>query len=330
MSSVSIIVPCYNEQSTIGLLLEAINDQSYPSSNMEVIIADGLSTDGTRREISRYKREFPELPIKVVDNHKQTIPSALNRAIEQATGEFILRLDAHSVPNREYVERCVKAIEAGLGSNVGGVWDIRPGGDSWIAKSIAAAASHPLGVGDARYRVGGEAQSVDTVPFGAFRKSLIDRVGPFDERLLTNEDYEFNVRVRQSGGVVWMDPEISSIYFARSNLVELARQYWRYGYWKARVLQLYPRTLRWRQMLPPMFVLGLLLLSAVSIFIPELFLLLMAVIAIYVLALFAAGVHTAIKNRNILMALGVPAAIATMHLSWGAALLWSLVFRPNQ
>jgi succinoglycan biosynthesis protein ExoA len=330
MPSVSIIVPCYNEQATIGFLLKAINDQTYPSSDMEVIIADGLSTDDTRREISKFQRQFPGLPIKVIDNLDRSIPSALNRAIEEAQGEYILRLDAHSVPNRDYVARCVGAIEAGKGENVGGVWDIRPGGDSWIARSIAIAASHPLGVGDARYRVGGRAQSVDTVPFGAFRRSLIDRIGPFDEGLLTNEDYEFNVRVRQSGGKVWMDPKIRSIYFARPNLGDLARQYWRYGFWKARVLKRYPHTIRWRQLLPPMFVSSLLVLLAASIFLPVLLWGLAAEIVIYVMVLLASGIRIAWRKKELLLAVGVPSAITMMHLAWGTALLWSLASGGSQ
>ena len=236
MTLVSLIVPCYNEQDTIRLLLSALKDQTYPLSQMEVIVADGNSTDRTREVIHAYKRDNTELPINVIDNDNRTIPAGLNTAISAAIGEYIVRLDAHSMPDRHYVQRCYEALEQEKGENVGGIWEILPGAQSGVARSIAIAASHPIGVGDARYRHTERAGYVDTVPFGAFRRDLIDRIGPFDETLLTNEDYEFNARIRNSGGRIWLDPSIRSKYFSRATLTSLVEQYWRYGYWKAKML----------------------------------------------------------------------------------------------
>ncbi len=327
--TVSVIVPCYNEQATIGLLLDALYAQTYPRERMEVIIADGLSTDRTREVIAEWQQAHPDLKVRVVDNPQRIIPAALNRALAEAQGEIIVRLDAHAVPARDYVARSVEALEAGRGDNVGGVWEIRPGGKGWIARSIAVAAAHPLGVGDARYRYATQAAVVDTVPFGAFYRSLFDKIGKFDEHLLTNEDYEFNTRVRESGGTVWLDPSIRSAYFARPTLWALARQYWRYGYWKVQMLRRYPHTLRWRQALPPLFVLGLLLLGVGSLFWGWARVLLALQISLYALALLAAGIHTAVKRGDAALAVGVPAAIAVMHLSWGAGFLWGLVHPPK-
>jgi GT2 family glycosyltransferase len=128
------------------------------------------------------------------------------------------------------------------------------------------AAVHPLGVGDAQYRRATTATEADTVAFGSFRRSLVDKIGYFDETLLVNEDYEFNARIRASGGRIWIDPSIRAVYFSRPNLKLLARQYFSYGYWKFRMLQRYPGTLRWRQALPPVFVFGLLMLLLGSVF----------------------------------------------------------------
>ena len=325
MTLVSIIVPCYNEQSTIRLLLDALYAQTYPRADMEVVIADGLSSDDTRERIREFSSQHPELQVRVVDNQQRTIPSGLNHALAAAKGEIIVRLDAHSVPACDYVARCVSALEQGHGDNVGGVWNIRPGGSGGMARAIAVAAAHPLGVGDARYRYSRLAQAVDTVPFGAFRAGLVERIGRYDETLLTNEDYEFNTRVRQSGGTVWLDPEIRSTYFARSSLAELVRQYWRYGYWKACMLRRYPHTLRWRQALPPLFVLALLALGFLSVwFLPARWLLAGGA-SLYGLILLAAGVHSAWIKRDPLLLLAVPVAIAAMHLTWGSAFLWSLI-----
>ena len=257
---VSVIIPCYNEEKTITQLLDAIHRQTYPQDRLEVIIADALSIDNTRKCISDFQVEHPELNIRVVDNPKRIIPAGLNLAIASATGEVILRMDAHAIPAVDYIESCVAALEAGLGENVGGVIDVRPGKENWIGRSIAVATAHPLGVGDALYRWTAKPTEADTVAFGSFKRTLIDKIGPFDESLLINEDYEFNTRVRASGGKIWIDPAIRAVYYSRPDLRSLARQYFSYGYWKFRMLKRYPKTLRWRQALPPIFVFGILML----------------------------------------------------------------------
>ncbi len=328
--AVSIIVPCYNEEATIGLLLEALLLQSYPRRQMEVIVADGLSQDRTREVIAAFQQTHPDLPVSIQDNPIRTIPSGLNVAAGAACGEVLVRLDAHCIPVPGYVGCCVDAIEAGKGSVVGGVWAIQPGGKGFIAQGIARAAAHPLGVGDAMYRLGAAEGPVDTVPFGAFRRSLYQQMGGFDEGLLSNEDYEFYTRVRAAGGVIWLDPAIRSTYIARATLPALARQYWRYGFWKLKMLQQHPRSLRWRQALPPLFVLSLLVLGIISIFLPVAGTVLLAEIALYVLALGAAGLHAAIRQSQPLLLPGLVLAIATMHFSWGGGFLWSIFSAPTR
>ncbi|MBI5962382.1 MAG: glycosyltransferase family 2 protein [Chloroflexi bacterium] len=322
---VSIIVPCYNEETTIRHLLEAVLAQTYPRAQMEVVISDGLSTDRTRDLIADFQKEHADLSIYVVENLARTIPSGLNQAIRESRGEIIVRLDAHSMPIPEYVERCVSAHEANKGDNVGGVWEIRAGADTWMAESISFAAAHPLGVGDAMYRLNAKAGAVDTVPFGSFRRTLIDRIGMFDETLLSNEDYEFNTRVRESGGTVWLDPAIRSVYFSRSTLGKLAVQYWRYGFWKLKMLKRYPHTLRWRQALPPVFVLSLFILIVLSLLVGMARYILAAQLSLYIAVLAAAGLKLTLEKRNGFLLIGLPLAIMTMHFAWGAGFLWSFV-----
>lgn len=322
---VSIIVPCFNEQGTIAYLLDAISAQDYPLSCMEVIVADGMSTDNTRQIISEYITKNKMLSIKLVDNLQRSIPSGLNRAIESSSGEIVLRLDAHSVPYPDYVSRSVEALQAGLGQVVGGVWDIQPGGSTWVARGIAAAAGHPFGVGDARYRFTKQASQVDTVPFGAYFIKLIQQIGIYDETLLSNEDYEFNARVRQSGGVVWLDPRIRSIYFARSTLSKLARQYWRYGYWKWQMLRRYPTTIRWRQALPPIFIVALLILFLSGFWLPASVGVFLFLLIVYIFVLAISSIRIAIQQKDISLIISVPFAISVMHFCWGTAFLWSLI-----
>jgi hypothetical protein len=269
------------------------------------------------------------MDVRIVDNPLRSIPSAVNLAIESSRAEIIVRLDAHSKPYPDYVERCVAALEDDRGDNVGGVWEIHPGADTWIAKSIAVAAAHPLGVGDALYRHAKHAAVVDTVPFGSFKRELVARIGYFDESLLTNEDYEFNTRIRKAGGRIWLDPSIRSVYFARSSLKELMKQYWRYGFWKWRMLRRYANTLRWRQALPPVFVLSMITLGSLSLFIRPMGWILAVQIFGYLLVLLLAGLQAGIRDQKSYLWGGLPLAISVMHISWGSGFLWSILTSRN-
>jgi len=322
---ISLIIPCYNEQASIGLLLEAIHRQTYRLDKIEIIVADGMSDDGTRDVIAAFAETHPLPHIRVIDNTKRIIPAAINQAIFAAQGEIIIRLDAHSIPAKDYIEQCQVALEETGAANVGGRWEIEPGGKGWAARGIAAATSHLLGAGGARYRIGGQAGEVETVPFGAFKRDWLNKVGPFDETLLTNEDYEYNVRIRQAGGIVWFDPSIQSVYLARSSFAELARQYSRYGYWKAQMLRRYPGTLLPRQAIPPLFVLTLVILSIASLLLPGWRPILGVELGIYFLVTMSAAIVEMLRRKDIKLLLSFPIALWVIHVSWGGSLLWALV-----
>jgi glycosyltransferase involved in cell wall biosynthesis len=325
MIEISVIIPCYNEEKTIGILLNAVLNQTTDLSNVEVVIADGMSTDSTRSVISGFQNQHSGLLVRVVDNPQKNIPAGLNAAIRASTGEYLVRLDAHCIPDSSYITLCVSGLKAELADNVGGIWEIVPGADSWIARGISAAASHPLGAGDAKYRISSKAQYVSTVPFGSFHRRIFDRIGFFNEQLLTNEDYEFNTRIRKSGGKIWLNPEIRSKYIARKNIHQLAKQYLRYGFWKARMIRMYPDTLRWRQLLPPLFVAVISGLFILSIFSTRFLFLLIGVVLIYLLVMLTAGTLKAIKTREWGLLPGLPLSIATMHLCWGGGFIWSFL-----
>lgn len=326
---VSVIIPCRNEEKTIHRVLEALHQQTFPIKDMEVVIADGFSTDQTRSAIQAFSEAHPQLKVRLVDNPKRIIPAGLNTAIRAATGEYIVRMDAHSIPEPDYVARSIATLQSGVAENVGGVWDIRARDESWIARSIAAAAANPLAVGDALYRFTDKAGYVDTVPYGAYKKSLFDEIGLFDESLLANEDYEVNTRIRQAGGRIWLDPAIRCTYFARPNLRALAKQYWGYGYWKAQMLKRYPNTLRWRQALPPLFVLGLLLAAVSGFFWRPAWIVMGIVFALYLLIQLIPAFSIARKLNDLSLTFGIILATLTMHFSWGTALIVGLLSKPN-
>ena len=328
MVRVSLIIPCYNEEARINILLEAIVEQTYPLEDMEVIFADGMSTDRTRSIIREFQGLHILPKISVVDNQKRVIPAALNVAIKASSGELIIRMDAHTIPACDYISRSVQAFDEGKGEDIGGVIDIQPGSNTWIAKAIAVATRHPLGVGDAKYRWAKTASYADTVAFGTYARKVFDEIGYYDESLIANEDYEMNARLRAAGGRIWIDPAIRATYYSRPDLHSLARQYFTYGFYKFQMLRRYPETIRWRQALPPLFVFGVLMLLLLTAFWQVARWLFIIVVALYLIILLVGSFSEAIKQKNLLLLAGIPLAIMTMHFSWGCGFWWS-IFKKN-
>jgi glycosyltransferase involved in cell wall biosynthesis len=297
---------------------------------MEIIIIDGMSTDDTRQKIGSFSDAHPDIVIHIIDNEERVIPHALNKGLKAAKGDYLVRMDAHSIPSKNYVASCVNLLQEKKGDNVGGRWDIQPSNDSYVARSIAAAAAHPLGSGGANYRSGDKATLVDTVPFGAFTRATLDSNGFFNEDLLANEDYEWNARLRAQGGKVWFDPTIRCQYFARKNYRALSDQYFNYGYWKVVMLRLHPKSIRPRQLIPPFFVLIALLgtvLSTLSILLSWSYLpWLIAIILVAYLATLTLGILLLSDDTPPLYFMpGIILAITTIHLSWGSGFWLSLM-----
>lgn len=324
-SRVSIVIPCYNEERTVGLTLEALAQQTYPASRLEILVVDGMSADHTAASVDDFAARHPDLDVRVIPNPRRAIPVALNLGIAQATGDYVLRMDAHAIPAPDYVSRCIELLSANVADNVGGRWVIVPNADTPLARAIASAVGHPFGAGDALYRYTHRAAYVDTVPFGAFRRDLFNKVGLYDEGLLTNEDYDLNYRIRKAGGRVYLSPDIVSTYHARSTLHELARQYLRYGWWKMRMLRKHPTSIRWRQLVPPLFVAALAGLGCSALISPWAALGAGALIAIYLLASSLASISI-VRQRKSSWQIGVqfPLVFAIIHLCWGIG-FWASV-----
>jgi succinoglycan biosynthesis protein ExoA len=215
--SVTVIVPCRNEARFIGRCLESIQASDYPSASLEVIVADGISEDGTRDILARYVAG--DSRVRVVDNAARTTPEALNRAIELARGEVILRLDAHAEMAPDYISKCVAALEATGAMNAGGVRIERARDSGLFAEAIVAALTSGFGVGNARYRFRtGRAGWVDTVFGGCWRREVFERIGTFNANLARSQDIEFNQRLRKAGGRIWMTPDAVTYYYTRSRL----------------------------------------------------------------------------------------------------------------
>jgi succinoglycan biosynthesis protein ExoA len=257
---VSVVVPCRNEAATIEPCLRSLLAQRRPAGGFEIIVADGMSDDGTRELLERLAREHREL--RVIDNPGRIVSTGMNAAIAAANGTVIIRMDAHTEYAADYVQQSVAALQETGADAVGGPWVAR--GRTFLERAIAAAFQSPFAVGGARGhdpRYGGP---IDTVYLGCWHRAIFERVGLFDEELVRNQDDEFSLRVVRSGGRIWQSPRIRSWYTPRGSLRALFRQYAQYGYWKVRVIQKHRLPASPRHLVPALFVASLAVLLAIA------------------------------------------------------------------
>lgn len=320
---VSLVVPVFNEAAHLPGLFDALERQTYPAGLLDVVIADGCSTDTTRAVAEQRAGRSP-LRVQVVDNPARRTPAGLNAGIAAAHGDLVMIVGGHSAPEPTFVERSVNALLAHDATAAGG--QVETVGSGRWGSAIATAMRSPFGVGGNAMRSGRpHAGPADTVPFAVYRREVFDTLGGFDEAMVGAEDAEFNTRVRRHGGTLWFDPAIRSTYVGRGDLGALARQCHVYGRGKAWIARRHRFVPAPRQLVPPAFVaaLGAGVLVAAGTTGPR-----RAVGAapavLYSFVALAAARRTARRGD----ALRVAAAFATMHVSYGAGFLRGAVRRP--
>lgn len=318
--SVSIVIPLRNEERHVGALLDALRAQTYRDRIVDIIFVDGMSTDQTRQAISSYGAKMPS--IRILDNPERIVPPAMNRGIRAARGDIVVRLDAHTEPAPDYVERCVRHLRETGAWNVGG--SMRAQGQGYVGRTVALATTSPFGIGGSPFHYSDRPQYVDTVYLGAFPRWVFDKVGLYDERFIRNQDYELNHRIRQAGGRIHLAPDIKITYYPRDSMRALWRQYFQYGFWKVQTLRKHPDSLKWRQLVAPVFVAGLvggLILGL--LWRPALWLWTAAVAAYIVLGLAfsARRVRREPDGRRYLPLM--PVVFATLHVAWGLGFWWA-------
>lgn len=318
---VSILVPIRNEASFIERGLRAIAEQDYPIDRMEVLIADGRSTDDTRLIALQFAKSHPGLIIRVLDNPAKVVPNGINISLRQARGEFILRVDGHTAIAPDYVRHCVETLGRTRADNVGG--RMTGIGLNSFGKAVALATSTPFGVGGGRFHYSDKEEWVDTVYMGAWPKRVFEKIGLFDEELVRDQDDEFNYRLRGAGGRILLNPKIKSEYTVRSSASALWKQYFQYGFWKVRVLQKHPRQMSLRQFVPPAFVLAMLGSMALALF-PASRLLSPVVPALYVVSNLLASIYTAAR-RGWTYLPSLPVVFFILHGSYGLGFLAGLI-----
>lgn len=323
---ITIILPVHNEKKYIKYCLDAILAQDYTQSQIEILVADGLSDDGTREIVADYEQEHSN--IRLIDNPGKIVPIGMNIALQEAQGEVIIRVDGHCVIAPDYVSNCIRHLQENNVDGVGG--PMHTIGEDYTSEVIAEAMSSRFGVGNSSFRTEtSQTRLADTVPFPAYRREIIQQVGLYDEELVRNQDDEYNYRIREKGGKILLAEDVKSTYYSRGSLNKLWKQYFQYGFWKVRVLQKHPRQMSLRQYVPPAFVFSLIvaLVLALSFFwgwIP-----LTAILGMYLAANLVFSISIASRSGWKMLSL-LPIAFAIIHVSYGLGFLIGLVRFANR
>ncbi len=316
---VSVIVPARNEAAHISACLGAILSQDYPAERTEVLVAEGMSGDGTAGILKGIAAGDPR--VRVIENPRKTVSAGLNAAIAAARGEVVVRMDAHTDYAPDYLRQCVSVLRETGADNVGGPWVAR--GTGYVSRAVAAAFQSPFAVGTSRGHNAGYEGPVDTVYLGCWPRAAFDRVGGFDEELVRNQDDEFNLRLTRAGGKVWQSPRIRSWYQPRGSLAALFRQYAQYGYWKVRVIRKHTLPASPRHMVPGLFVAAVTLLALAAPFWPPALWAWLGLVGAYLLGVTGASALTARRGGLELFPV-LPAVFACYHFGYGYGFLCGL------
>lgn len=316
---VSIVIPMRNEEKYIGKNIESLINQDYPKGSYEIIVVDGMSDDGSQKTVQSFVNSNSN--VILLENPDLFTPYALNAGIRKARGEIIIILGAHSFVNVDFIKKNVETFNRVEADCVGG--PIETLGETYSAKAISLAMASPFGVGDALFRYSQKEGYVDTVAFGAYKREVFETIGLFDEELVRNQDDEFNYRLRRTGAMIFITPQVKSFYYSRASLKKLAKQYFQYGFWKVRVLQKQPKMMRPRQFVPFVFVLSVIISLLLSLYNKSFFYLSSLIIGSHLVCDFLFSFRIAEKSqwKNLFF---LPVVFNIVHWSYGLGFLIGL------
>lgn len=324
---VSVIMPVRNEEDGIQDSVASVLAQDYPPGCMELIVADGMSTDATPEILARMQRREPRL--RVVKNPGRIMAKGFNIGVTHARGDIVLMMSGHSEMGPSYVSTCARLLQQGVADCVGGTVHAVAHGRQ--AEAIAAALTSRFGVGGVSFRLGAvEHKYVDTVAYGAYQRELLLKAGLLDEEFVRNQDDEFNHRLRKLGARLLLAPEIACRYHSRSSLRTLWRQYYQYGLWKVRVMQKHPRQMRVRHFVPALFVSVLAVLAVAACFSAAARVVLLGVSGAYLAASIGAALRIGLRSGRWRLSPIISLAFATLHFSYGIGFLAGMIRFRNR
>ena len=321
MPDISLVIPCRNEYKFIDKCLKQCLNQKYLVEGIEIIVADGQSSDGTLEILEKYAKQYPQ--IKVIDNPEKITPTALNRAIKVATGNIIIRIDVHTEYADNYVYQCIIALNSSKADNVGGPW--LAAGNTYFQKAIAMAFQSPFSSGGALSHNDSFEGYVDSVYLGCWKKLTLQEIGLFDEELVRNQDDELNYRIIQKGGKIWQTPHIKSTYYPRSSIIALFKQYRQYGYWKIKVIQKHKIPASISQIVPGLFIAILFLFGFMGFFSGFAKTTFAYLLYSYSCVLIIASILTVIKEMKLKYLPVLPMIYAAFHFGYGFGFLQGII-----
>lgn len=316
---VSVIVLCYNEVGHIGNCLDSIFNFSPIEGGFEVIVVDGLSTDGTQDILAKSKNQHSHL--RVIDNPARITPVAMNLGIKAANGQYIILLSAHAQYSRDLLASCISTFNKVEADNVGGILITLPISDSFQARLVQAITTHRFGVGNSEFRVGMKEGYVDTVVYGCYKRDVFERIGFHDERLVRNHDYEINRRLIKAGGKIWQNPVIKSYYYNQSTLRGLLTQAWSNGKWNPWMWYVAPYSFALRHTIPGIFVLALIFSSILALLILWGWVFPLAILTTYLTLALISSYQQSRKYSWYLFPI-MPFVFCAYHIFYGMGILW--------
>lgn len=316
---VSVLMAVFNEEHFISQSLAAVLQQDYPPERLEIIVADGRSTDRTREIVRSFAEKNPN--VHLIDNPERIVATGLNRALATAHGDVVVRLDGHCEYPKDYVRTVVELRERTGADDAGGVL-VPLGNGTYASQAVAAAYYSPIGIGGALrgYTASNTVSEVDTVHGGCWESERLMDLGGFDEEMVRNQDDELSFRLRKAGGRIVRSSAIRVQYWVRDNYRQLFMQFAQYGYWKVRVLQKHPRQSSVRHVVPSAFV-SILFASALLASISTIARWALGIMAGgYALVICLAGLREAVRTELRLWP-GIMLAIPVMHFGYGLGFL---------
>jgi succinoglycan biosynthesis protein ExoA len=248
---VSVIMPVRDEERHLPDAVAHVLAQDYPGE-VEVVLAVGASRDRTAEIAADISARDPR--VRVVDNPAGRTPNGLNTAIATARHDIVVRVDGHGMLSAGYIRRAVEVLRETGAANVGGIMQAE--GRTDFERAVARAMTSPLGIGGARFHLGGGAGPADTVYLGVFRRDVLERLGGYDEHFVRAQDWELNHRIRRAGETVWFTPDLVVTYRPRHSLRALADQFFRTGQWRREVIRRHPETANARYLAAPVATAG--------------------------------------------------------------------------
>ena len=316
---VSVVMPVRNEAAFIEQSLSSVLAQDYPMSQVEILVVDGMSSDGTQQIVEKFVAQ--SLVLRLLKNADGIVPCALNIGIREARGQWLIRLDAHSIYPPDYIRFCIETAQRTGADNVGGVFITLPRDDSSMARLVQALTTSRFGVGNADYRLDAGEGPADTVPYGCFRREVFTQVGQFDERLVRNQDYEFNRRLTRACKRIWLNPAIQVKYYNQATLSGLFGQAFGTGKWNPWTWFVAPYAFAPRHGVPGLFVLGLLVVLGSSFIVHRSWIGLAAIMVPYVVLALVASFQQG-RRYGFGLAPLLPFLFLLYHLSYGLGTLW--------